>query len=458
MKSPGILTADQRGGINFLLSRPNSALFADMGSGKSVTTLSAVDKLLDTFRVARILVVAPLRVARKVWSDEVADWSHLSRLTIATAIGTENERLYALNQKTDITTINRENLQWLETLFVDENDKQIRRWPWDWVVLDESQSYKTWGSKRARVLRRLRKFFPRCTLLTGTPAPNGYEDLFAQIYLLDQGKRLGKTKTAFLKKYFIPPQDYLTGKWVPRAGATEEINAKIADLVYVMRDPNPLVPVTPIRVDLGPKLLAEYKQFERETVMHGGDIRGVNGGVLAGKLLQFANGAVYKTDGDWVDIHDHKIKALMELLEDAQGPVMVPYAYRHDRARIKKALAKTKLRWRELDTKQDEYDWNAGLIDVLLLHPKSAGHGLNLQFSGSELIIWYGLTYSLEDFQQTNARLTGGHRRTGRSIRILAIVADGTRDARMLGILSAKGATQDDMKDALQEMRPVVPA
>lgn len=452
MKTRADLDPKQLQAAEFIRTRLNCALWMDMGLGKTISTLTAIAYLFENFYVRRVLVVAPLRVARKVWSDEVKAWAHVNHLTVSCVTGTEKERLAALNAGADIYTINRENLQWLESLFVDEKDRQIRRWPWDLVVFDEAQSFKNAG-KRSRVLRRMRKFFPRCVQLTGTPAPNGYEDIYGQIYLLDKGERLGRTKTAYLRKWFTPPAT-MFGKWQLKSGAKEEIHAALKDIVLAIRDMHPPVPINPIRVDLGPELLAQYRKFKRETVMQfaGQTFTAANAGALTGKLLQFANGAIYRPDGSWQHIHDHKLDALEELIDNRQGPVMVVYEFRHDLERIQKRLVgKPGLRVRVLKTTKDEDDWNTGLVDVLVLHPESAGHGLNLQFAGAELLIWFGLTAHLEHFLQANARLIGGHRRDGRNVVIHAIVAEGTRDMDLLPLLGRKGTTQSDLLDAVRQ-------
>lgn len=432
---------------------PFCAVFAEMGLGKTVSTLTAC---LDLPEVKHALVVAPLRVARQVWTDEIRTWSHLSHLTTHRAIGDPTTRWAALTTPADIHLINREQTRWLEAQFI-QNRKQVRRFPWDTIIIDESQSFRSQSSQRWKAMRRLRRLCKRMILLTGTPSPNGLGNLWAQFYLLDQGQRLGASERAFQERWFDPirTEEHYT-KWVPRDSAETEIHTAIADITISLKAEDyldlPEVLFNPIRVSLEGHILKQYRQFERECLLqlNNRTITAVNAGVIAGKLLQFANGAVYHDDkGNWSHIHDAKLDALLELVADLDGPAIVCYGFRHDLQRLRKALAGTKKRVDVLTTDQSVARWNAGETDVLLLHPASAGHGLNLQHAGAEVLIWFGLTPDLELYQQANARLTGGHRRVGRNIAIHHIIADGTRDERMLALLRSKKWTQDGLMSAL---------
>lgn len=424
-----------------------------MGCGKTASTLTAC---VDLPEVKHALVVAPLRVARQVWTDEIRSWDHLSHLTTQRAIGDPQTRWAALTTPADIHLINREQTRWLEAQFIQDR-KQVRRFPWDTIIIDESQSFRSQSSQRWKAMRRLRRLCKRMILLTGTPSPNGLGNLWAQFYLLDRGQRLGADERAFQERWFDPirTEEHYT-KWVPRESAEAEIHQAIADITISLKAEDyldlPEVLYNPIRVALEPSVLKQYRQFERECLLqlNNRTITAVNAGVIAGKLLQFANGAVYHDDkGNWSHIHDAKLDALLELVDGLDGPAIVCYGFRHDLQRLRKALAGTKKRVDVLTTEQSVARWNAGETDVLLLHPASAGHGLNLQHAGSEALIWFGLTPDLELYEQANARLIGGHRRVGRNVVVHHIIADGTRDERMLALLRSKKWTQDGLMSAL---------
>lgn len=436
-----------------------------MGFGKSVSTLTSYVDMLDRLDAGRMLVVAPKRVARKVWPDEIKRWSHLQGLTVEKIIGTPQQRWDALNRRADIHTINRENLEWLAAQFIEGTGKKLkrlRRFPWDLIVLDESQSFKGAGV-RWQVLRELRRLVEvqRMLQLTGTPSPNGYMDLWAQIFLLDFGKRLGVDKKAFIDRWFDREFCDSYTRYNIKQHAAKEIQDLVGDIVLSLRSEDyfgaPPVRYNNIKVELSGSELATYKRMEKEylTEIKGRKITAVNAGVCAGKLLQLGNGAIYHdTHGGYTHFHDNKINALLETLEGATGPVMIGYGFRHDMWRIEDALKRfcgKDLTWRVLDTEQDEDDWNAGRIDFLVLHPASAGHGLNLQHSGSETIVWFGLTANLEWYQQLNARLIGGHRAHGRNIIIHHIIAEQTYDERMIDLLQNKAATQDDLTLAISK-------
>lgn len=451
----------QERAAKFIRERDACALWMDMGLGKSITTLTAFSDLLSTFDARRMLVVAPLRVARDVWHAEVENWAHTQGLSVSRIIGTREQRIAAIKAPADIYTINRENIPWLESLFI-QGKKQIRRWPWDVVVLDESQSFKTQGAMRSKSMRRLRRLFHRIVELTGTPAPNGYADLWFQIYLLDFGQRLGRTETAYRLRWFDPPGFTEFGKWTLRPGSAAEIEAAISDIVLTLRaeDYLDLPPVNNnfIKVKLPEPLMKRYKALERESYLKIRDdveITALNAAVLVGKLLQFANGAMYVDGSRWEHLHDLKLDALFETLDGLSGPTLIAYEFVSDLERISKAMpafcGKEKT-WDVLKTEESVKRWNNGEIDYLLLHPASAGHGLNLQHSGSENIVWMGSTNNLEHHQQLNARLAGGHRRGKRNITIHYIVAANTADEDMISLISRKELTQAGLKSALVEL------
>ena len=444
----------QRQAIDFLKGGVGRALWAEMGLGKTVITLTALDDLFEAFECTRALVIAPLRVASIVWSDAVEEWAHLRHLRVSKILGTEKQRLAAINAKADIYAINRENIPWLEEQFI-AGKKQVRRWPWDMVVIDESSSFKNHAAKRFKSLRRLRRLFPRLIELTGTPAPRGLEDLWSQIFLLDGGERLGRTLTAFRERWFIPINKGTFTDWVPKKGAREEIEALLKDIVMTIRVDDVLEGLSPVvyqtvKVQLSVPILKAYKKMEHEALLElfsGKEIEAVNAGVLAGKLLQLANGAAYIEAPHYEVFHDEKIEALKELVE-AVPSAIIAYNFISDRERIEKALAG--LSWSGLNGPEDEKLWRAGKIDYLLLHPASAGHGLNLQREGCNHVIWFGLNWSLELYQQLNARLTGGHRRTGKHIIVQHLVTEGTIDEDVMIALAGREFTQNALLDALR--------
>lgn len=448
--------------IEFQKANHFSAQWLPMGFGKTGSTLTAYVDMLDTLDAGHMLVVAPKRVARKVWPDEIKRWSHLQGLTIERIIGTPQQRWDALNRPADIHTINRENIEWLAAQFIEGTGKKLkrlRRFKWDTIVLDESQSYKGAGV-RWQALRELRRLVEvqRMLQLTGTPSPNGYMDLWAQIFLLDFGKRLGVDKKAFIDRWFSVVNCDNFCKYELRDGAAAEIQGLLKDIVLSMRSEDyfgaPPVRYNNIFVELSPANLVTYEKLKKEylTEIKGQKITAVNAGVCLGKLLQLANGAVYHEGRSWTHFHDAKIDGLLEVLDASSGPVMIAYGFRHDVARISEALKKfcgKEKTWRVLDTEQDEDDWNAGRIDYLVLHPASAGHGLNLQHSGSETIVWFGLTANLEWYQQLNARLIGGHRAHGKNVVIHHILAEQTYDENMIELISSKAVSQDDLISAV---------
>ena len=391
--------------IKRILENPASGLFLDMGMGKTVCSLTAAAELLHNyFDVSRVLVIAPLRVAEDTWSREAKKWDHLKYLRVSKVLGSENYRIRALNARADIWVINRENVDWMVNHYG-------KKWPFDMVIVDELSSFKSSSAKRFRALRKVRPLIKRIVGLTGTPAPNGLIDLWPQIYLLDMGDRLGKTITGYRDRYFAPDQRNKTVvfSWRPKPGADEAIQTKLSGLCVSMSAKDWLkLPErinNEIRVKLPQKIKDQYEQLERDFLLPftNGDVVANTAAVLSNKLLQLANGAIYDEHGAVKTFHDEKLTALDEILETSNGqPVLVFYSYRHDRDRIKEHLKRHKPR--ELLTEDDIKAWNAGRVSVMLAHPASAGHGLNLQ-AGGHIVVWFGLPWSLELYQQANARL-----------------------------------------------------
>lgn len=409
-------------------------MFLDMGLGKTVITLTAIAELMhDRFEVVKVLVIAPLRVAESTWEEEKKKWDRLRHLKISKVLGTEKERIAALKTSADIYIINRENVKWLVDLY-------RTNWPFDMVVIDELSSFKSPKAKRFRALRKVRPFIKRIVGLTGTPAPNGLIDLWPQIYLLDQGERLGKTLTGYRERYFEPDKrnQNVIFSWKPKEGAEDAIYKKLSDICVSMRAEDYLD--LPERIDnvipvsLSKEAMEKYKRLERDMLLPlaDKDIVANTAAILASKLLQMANGAVYDEEGGVQEIHDEKLRALEEVIEAANGkPVLVYYAYRHDLDRLKKFLKNCRI----LNTPEDIKEWNKGSIPVMLAHPASAGHGLNLQ-TGGNIIMWFGLTWSLELYQQANGRL---HRQGQKeNVIIHHLIAKGTMDESVMKVLKNK--------------------
>ena len=437
----------QEAGIDWITDKPASALFWQMGTGKTVTTLTAIDRLLyDYMEDGPVLVIAPKRVAEHTWANESRKWEHLRHLRVIKIMGTKKERLKALCRKADIYVINRENVVWL-TEHVGKN------WPFPIVVIDELSSFKSAQAKRWKALRRVRGRIRRVVGLTGTPRPNGIEDLYPEIYLLDQGERLGRTLTAFRSRYLVPEK--MNGNVVysyrPRHGAEKEIYDKLSDIcMSISKDDVLSLPgqiYENIVLDPPPALFKQYKQFEREKVLEcldgNGDIMAGTEAALLGKLTQFAGGSIYDMDGQAHHIHDVKLDALEELIEEAGGdPVLVLYGYKHEAERIRKRIP-----CRGLETAEDIDAWNRGEIPVALAHPASIGHGLNLQ-QGGHITIWYTLTYSLELYEQANERMN----RPGQEhvCVVYHLVLKGTVDEKILKALAQKESGQRGAIEALK--------
>lgn len=437
----------QEAGINWIIERPACALLWGMGTGKTVTTLTAIDLLLhDLLEDGPVLVIAPKRVAENTWSKETAKWEHLKHLRISRVMGTAKQRRDALLTKADVYVINRENVVWLV-------DFLGHRWPFRIVVIDELSSFKSAQAKRWKALRKVRGRIRRLIGLTGTPRPNGLEDLWPEIYLLDQGERLGRTLSAFRSRFLIPEKmnGHIVYSYRPKDGAEAEVYERLADCCMSIRKEDVLsLPgqiYDDIVLDTPAALLKQYKQFERDKVLEclneEGDIVAGTEAALTNKLLQFANGAIYDLDGAVHHIHDVKLDALEELVEEAGGdPVLVLYAYKHDADRIRERIT-----CRALDTEADIDAWNRGEIPVALAHPASIGHGLNLQ-EGGHITIWFGLSWSLELYEQANERLN----RPGQKnvCRVYHLIMKGTHDERVLKSLQRKEKGQSAAIEALR--------
>ena len=429
----------------FILTHPISAILIQMGLGKSVITLNAIyDLCLDSFYIRKVLVIAPLRVCSGVWPAEIQKWDHLKGLTYSVAVGTETERRAALQQTTDIHIINRENVQWL----IEESGLPF---DYDMIIIDELSSFKSHQAKRFKSLMKVRPLVQRIVGLTGTPSSNGLMDLWAEFRLLDMGKRLGRFITHYRDEFFQP--DKRNGMQVfsykPRPGAEEEIYRRIGDITISMKSTDylqmPECLMNEARVTLSDNERKDYDTLRKELVLTLGDeeIDAVNAAALSGKLCQMANGAVYSEDKRSIHLHDRKLDMLEDLIEGANGkPVLVAYWYKHDLERIRK-----RFKVREIKTTGDIDDWNAGTIPVGLIHPASAGHGLNLQAGGSTLI-WFGLTWSLELYQQTNARLW----RQGQTDTVVIhhIITQGTIDEQIMKALQSKDKTQAALIEAVK--------
>ena len=420
---------------NFVLEHPACGLILDMGLGKSVITLTALwFLLLDSFDVGKVLVVAPKRVAENTWPAELKKWEHLDGLTWSLVLGSEKDRRAALQRRAKIYIINRENVTWLVDNY---------RWDFDTLVIDELSSFKSSKAQRFRALKRVRPRINRVIGLTGTPQPNGLLDLWPQMYLLDMGQRLGRFVGGYRERFFLPDKRNreVIYSYKPKEGAEEKIYELISDICISMRAADnldmPGLVASRVEVQMNAKERKLYEGFERDMVLHlkDGDLDAVNAAALSGKLVQMANGAVYGENRKVHHIHDRKLDALEDIIEAANGkPLLVAYWYKHDLERIRQ-----RFEVRTIDTPKDIADWNEGKIPVALIHPASAGHGLNLQDGGST-IVWFGLTWSLELYQQLNARLwRQGQKHT---VVIQHIVAAGTHDEDIMNALEKKDMSQ----------------
>lgn len=435
----------QQYAIDFIQNNPISAILLDMGLGKTSITLTAINYLLfDSFEVHKVLVIAPLRVATVTWGAEIEKWEHLNLLKYSVAVGTEVERLAALNTQADIYIINRENVQWLI-------EKSGVPFDFDMVVVDELSSFKNYQSKRFKALMKARPKVKRIVGLTGTPSSNGLMDLFAEFKLLDMGARLGRFIGQYRTAYFSPDKrnGQIVFSYKPLPNAEKQIYEKISDITISMKSTDhlrmPELISTQYEVELSDGENTKYEELKKDLVLQlpNGEITAANAASLTGKLSQMANGAVYSDDESVLEIHQRKLDVLEDIIESANGkPVLVAYWFRHDLERIKKRFDV-----REIKTEKDITDWNNGDIAVAVIHPASAGHGLNLQNGGSTLV-WFGLTWSLELYQQTNARLyRQGQKDT---VVIQHIIAKGTIDEQIMKALQTKDKTQSALIDAVK--------
>ena len=431
--------------VKFIESHPISALFLDMGLGKTSITLSAINNLLfDSFEVRKVLVIAPLRVARNTWCDEIKKWDHLRNIKYSIVVGTEKERISALNENADIYIINIENVDWLV-------NKSGYKFDFDMIVIDELSSFKNHQSKRFKSLMKIRPKVKRIVGLTGTPSSNGLMDLFAEFKVLDLGERLGYFIGQYRNTYFKPDKTNgaIVYSYKPLPNAEDSIYEKISDITVSMKASEylkmPELVISNYKVEMSEYEKKQYDEMKKNLIceIKDGEITVSNAGSLSNKLSQFANGAVYDDEQNIVEIHSRKLDALEDIIESMNGkPLLVAYWYKHDLQRIKKRFDV-----REIKTGKDIADWNNGKIPVALIHPASAGHGLNLQQGGSTLV-WFGLTWSLELYQQTNGRLyRQGQKNT---VVIQHIVTKGSIDEQILKALERKNKTQEDLIEAVK--------
>nr|WP_300661479.1 DEAD/DEAH box helicase [uncultured Acetatifactor sp.] len=444
----------QRYCIRRMLQEPALALFLGMGLGKTVTTLTVINDLkYNRFQMRKCLVIAPKKVAEDTWTREQSKWEHLRLLRVVPVLGSLQKRIRALASPGDMYVINRENVAWLVDHY--RND-----WPFDTVVIDESSSFKSHQAKRFKSLRSIRGHIGRLYELTGTPASNGYIDLWAQIYLLDGGKRLGRTITEYRNRFFVPGKRNATTvfSYEPRTGAEREIQERIRDICISLSAEDYLE--LPARMDntryirLDTKAQKAYDEMERQRILEfgGTTLDAGSAAVLSNKLLQLGNGAVYNMTEDGkrevIEIHDNKVEAFMELVEELNGkPALVFYNFQHDLERLERALQKTGLRVRRLEGSRDIEAWNGHEVDILMAHPASVAYGLNLQQGGSD-VVWFGLNWSLELYQQANARL---HRQgQGHTVFVHHLVVAGSVDEDVMAALGAKGDCQAELLNALK--------
>ncbi len=439
----------QEKAINEILSKPKIGLFLDMGLGKTVITLTAINDLMfNSFEVSTVLVIAPKRVAEDTWSRETEKWDHLQHMKISKVLGSEKQRLEALRVKADIYVINRENVKWL----IDYHRDQ-REWPFDMIVIDELSSFKSNKSQRFKALKIVMPLVKRVVGLTGTPTPNGYMDLWPEMYLLDRGERLGKTITGYRERYFTPGRrnGYTVFTWDMKDGAEKAIHEKIKDICISMEAKDYLdLPErinNNVYVKMDSKAKQLYEKLEKDLILQveGEDITALTAATLTNKLLQMANGAVYDTVGNSIHIHDGKLEALEEIVEFNDEPILVFYNFKHDFERLKDYFEK--LEPRTLESSKDIKDWNDGKIKLLLAHPASVGHGLNIQ-AGGHIIVWFGLTWSLELYLQANARLD----RQGQTKNVIVhhLITEGTVDEDVMKALEGKETGQAALLEAVK--------
>lgn len=435
--------------ISKIYETPKVGLFLDMGLGKTVITLTAIEDLMyNQFEISKVLVIAPLRVAEDTWSRETEKWEHLKNLKISKVLGTPTQRRKALAEEADIYIINRENVVWLTNELSGVGDS----WDFDMVVIDELSSFKSSKAQRFKALRKYITKSERVVGLTGTPAPNGLIDLWSQIYLLDGGERLGKTITGYRERYFTPNQRNQTTifNYKPKENAENVIKDKISDICISMKAEDWLE--MPERIDniqsvkLSDREMKAYEKFERDSYMQfiEGEVTASSAAALTNKLLQYSNGAMYLPNGDYAKTSDRKLDMLEELIDISQEkPILCFYSFKHDLKRIKERFSFAK----KLENSEDITEWNKGNIRLLLVHPAGAGHGLNLQ-AGGNIIVWFGLTWSLELYQQANARLY----RQGQENAVIIhhLITEGTADENVLKSLQGKEEVQEELLNSLK--------
>lgn len=436
----------QRFCVEFIEAHPQCGVFLDMGLGKTAIALTAVSHLLyNSFEVSRVLIIAPLRVARDTWPAEIQKWDHLKGLTYSVAVGTEAERRAALQKDTLIHIINRENVQWL----IEQSGLPFQ---YDMLVIDELSSFKSHQAKRFRALMRMRPRVARVVGLTGTPSSNGLMDLWAEFRVLDMGRRLGKFITHYREEFFVPDRRNAQQvfSWKPKPGAEDEIYRRISDITISMKStdflhmPEYISNRIPVRLSLAERKTYDELKRDLVTSLCGAEIDAVNAASLSGKLCQLANGGIYDAEHNSLFFHERKLDALEDLIEGANGrPVLVAYWFKHDLQRIQE-----RFHVREIRTSRDIADWNSGKIPVACIHPASAGHGLNLQAGGNTLI-WFGLTWSLELYQQTNARLWRQGQKAD-TVVIHHIVTKNTIDEQIMDALECKDTTQTALMNAVK--------
>lgn len=445
----------QNRGVQHIIDNPFCALFLDMGLGKSVTTLTAIKELLDGCIISNALIIAPKKVAQVTWRDEIKNWAHLQDLTISVIDGDAKHRRAAMAKKADIYAVSRDNIVWLVTEYGGI------KLPFDMVVIDELSSFKNHASKRFRALKRVRKFIPRVVGLTGTPSPNGLIDLFAQMYLIDEGQRLGKTITGYRDRFFRPDKRngdivYTYALKHPENETEKQISDLISDITISMTAEDYLKMPDKIMlfdtVEMSKSVTNKYNEFEREQVLElinsDEPISAASAAALSNKLQQYANGAIYDADRNVKHIHDEKLEKLQEIVEAANGaPVLVAYSFIHDLDRIMNALKEYKPV--KLEKPEHIAQWNDGKIQVLVTHPASAAHGINLQ-KGGNIIVWLGNTWSLELYMQFNARLY--RQGQDKPVYIHHIVTKGTVDEKIVKALSGKKETQDGLMQSIKEL------
>lgn len=430
---------------DFILAHKVSALFLDCGLGKTITTLTAINELMyDSFEISKVLIIAPLRVAQSTWKDEIEKWDHLNLLRYSIVVGDEKERLKALKQNSDIYIINRENVDWLVT-------KSGIDFNFDMLIIDELSSFKSHTSKRFKSLLKIRPYFERVVGLTGTPSSNGLMDLWAEFRVLDLGERLGRYITHYRNEYFLPDKrnGVVIFSYKPQPHAEERIYRRLADMTISMKSTEylkmPELILNELEINLDEEDQIKYKKFKKEMVMtiQEKEIDAINAASLSNKLIQLANGSIYDDDKKFYEIHNKKLDKLEEIIESANGkPVLIAYWFKADKERIEK-----RFKVREIKTADDIKQWNMGMINLALIHPASTGHGLNLQSGGSTLV-WFSLTWSLELYQQTNARLyRQGQKDT---VVIHHLITKNTIDEDIMKSLKRKDKTQEALMRAVK--------